>query len=180
MKNIILGLVLGIFSPAVLSDQAAPLTPEQTWDLLQEKGDQVLFVDVRDPVEIMFVGFTDAVDINIPFKLVDRNDFVEDKKRFAMNTNAEFASSIEKALRQKGLDNDALIITMCRSGSTRGKPSAEFLMQHGFTNVKYVDKGFQGDEANEGEQQGMRVVNGWMNSDLPWSPAMNPEKIYRP
>jgi hypothetical protein len=31
--------------------------------------DKVLFVDVRDPIEIMFTGFTDVVDINIPFRL---------------------------------------------------------------------------------------------------------------
>lgn len=180
MKSLLSGLIMSALSTMAFAGDAAPLTPEEAWQLVQNKGDDILFVDVRDPVEIMFIGFTDAVDINIPFKLVDRHDFVEEKKRFAMNTNPEFASGIESALREKGLNMQTLVITMCRSGSTRGKPSAEYLMKHGFTNVKYVVTGFQGDKAEAGDQKGMRVVNGWMNSGLPWSSSINPEKIYRP
>ncbi|WP_166254920.1 rhodanese-like domain-containing protein [Marinobacter salicampi] len=180
MKHLVLSLVMSTFATAAFAENAAPLSPEQTWQLLQDKGDEVLFVDVRDPVEIMFIGFTDAVDINLPFKLVDRHEFIEQKKQFAMKTNPDFVSGVEKALHDKGLDKDALVITMCRSGATRGKPSAEYLMEHGFTNVNYVETGFQGDKAKEGDQKGMRVVNGWMNSDLPWSGSINPDKIYQP
>jgi len=39
----------------------------------QKLGSQMLFVDVRGLIEIMFKGCTDSVDINIPFKLADRN-----------------------------------------------------------------------------------------------------------
>ena len=28
-------------------------------------------------------------------------------------------------------------------------------------------------------QAGLRVVNGWQNSGLPWSTKMNPAKMYR-
>lgn len=162
------------------AEEVLSLTPQETYDLVQKQGDQLLFVDVRDPVEIMFIGFTDAIDKNIPFKLADRSDFLADKGRFAMNTNPEFASQIEQALKEKGLTRDDLIITMCRSGSSRGKPSAEYLLERGFTNVKYIDHGFQGSSAKEGKQKGMRIVNGWQNDGLPWSMTLNPEKIYRP
>jgi rhodanese-related sulfurtransferase len=180
MKHLFLSLIIGLFSTSLWAGETKSLTPEQTWQLVQEKGAEILFVDVRDPIEIMFVGFADAVDINVPFKLADRYDFVAEKKHFAMKVNPEFVADIEKALQHKGLDKDALIITMCRSGSDRGKPSAEFLQEQGFTNVKYVENGFQGDKASQGQQQEMRVVNGWINSGLPWSSAINPEKIYRP
>ena len=103
------------------AEDALSLTPQETYDLVQEQGDRLLFVDVRDPIEIMFIGFTDMVDKNIPFKLADRSDFLSDKGRFAMNTNRDFASQIEEALREKGLTRDDLVITMCRSGSSRGK-----------------------------------------------------------
>lgn len=162
------------------AEEALPLTPQQTYDMVQEQGDQILFVDVRDPVEIMFIGFTDTVDKNIPFKLADRSDFLADKGRFAMNINPDFAADVEKALKEKGLNKDALIITMCRSGSSRGKPSADYLLERGFTNVKYIDHGFQGSGAKEGKKKGMRIVNGWQNEGLPWSMTLNPEKIYRP
>ncbi|PXX92315.1 sulfurtransferase [Marinobacter vulgaris] len=162
------------------AEEALALTPQETYDLVQEQGDQMLFVDVRDPVEIMFIGYTDEIDKNVPFKLVDRGEFLAEKGRFAMNTNPDFAADVEKALKEKGLDKNALVVTMCRSGSTRGKPSAEYLMERGFTNVKYIDNGFQGGGAKEGEKKGMRIVSGWQNSGLPWSMDLNPEKIYRP
>ena len=162
------------------AEEALSLTPQETYDMVQKQGDQLLFVDVRDPVEIMFIGFTDVIDRNIPFKLADRSNFLADKGRFAMNTHTEFAADVEKALKEKGLSKDDLVITMCRSGSSRGKPSAEYLMERGFTNVKYIDNGFQGGGAKEGEKKGMRIVSGWQNSGLPWSMDLNPEKIYHP
>ena len=61
----------------------------------------------------------------------------------------------------------------------RGKPSADYLLERGFTNVKYIDNGFQGSTVKDGEKKGFRVQNGWQNSGLPWSTKANPEKIYR-
>jgi len=156
------------------------VTPQQTFDLVKTQPDQMLFVDVRDPIEIMFIGFTDLAQANIPFLLADRSRFLDDKQRFVMDKNPQFAAQIEAALKAKGLNKDALIITMCRSGSSRGKPSAEYLLSQGFTNVKYIDHGFQGSGAKEGKKAGMRIVNGWQNDGLPWSMEINPEKIYRP
>ena len=42
-----------------------------------------------------------------------------------------------------------------------------------------VIDGFQGTPLKEGPQAGLRVVNGWQNSGLPWSTKMNPAKMYR-
>lgn len=180
MKPVFLSVLFSVFSTAALAGEALSLTAVETHRMVQESADEMLFIDVRDPVEIMFVGFTDSVDRNIPFTLVDRHDFSDEDSRFAMNTNADFVAGVEAALQRKGLDKTALIVTMCRSGSARGKPSAEYLTRHGFSNVKYVAKGFQGDQSAEGAQEGRRVVNGWVNSGLPWSYDINPEKIYRP
>ena len=174
-------LIFGLSVNAFANDEAMAVTPpQQTFDLVQTQPDQMLFVDVRDPIEIMFIGFTDLAQANIPFLLADRSRFLDDKQRFAMDKNPQFAAQIEAALKAKGLNKDALIITMCRSGSSRGKPSAEYLLSQGFTNVKYIDHGFQGSSAKEGKKAGMRIVNGWQNDGLPWSMEINPEKIYRP
>ncbi len=181
MKAIVLSLLMlfGLSTPALAKD-ALSLTPEAVWNIVQEDNDEILFVDVRDPVEIMFIGFTDAVDINIPFQVVDRTNFNEEKAVFSMPINPNFTRDIEKALQDKGLNKNSLIVTMCRSGSARGKPSADYLISQGFTNVKYVDHGFQGDSVKEGKNKGLRIINGWQNSGLPWSPKMNPEKIDKP
>ncbi|GHD40841.1 Rhodanese-like domain-containing protein [Marinobacter persicus] len=171
--------VFGLVTSAQ-AEEALSLTPEEVYEMTQAQGDDMLFIDVRDPVEIMFIGFTDSVDRNIPFQLVDRHEWNDEKGVFTMNINENFVSQVDEALEEKGLDRDALIVTMCRSGSARGKPSADYLLERGFTNVKYVDNGFQGGTVKEGEKKGFRVKNGWQNSGLPWSTKANPEKIYRP
>lgn len=161
--------------------QASPLglTPEATYGLVQERGEAVLFIDVRDPVEIMFVGFTDAVDANIPFLQVNRRVWDEENNRFQLEPNPQFAQQVQQALEAKGLTREATVITLCRSGSERGEPSALFLREQGFPNARFVLNGFQGDRLSEGERAGMRLKNGWQNSGLPWSPRMNPDKMHR-
>ena len=66
IQNLISGVVLSL---AVFSVQAVELaiSAEDAYAKTQQTEQPVLLVDVRDPVEIMFVGFTDAVDVNIPF-----------------------------------------------------------------------------------------------------------------
>jgi rhodanese-related sulfurtransferase len=147
--------------------------------LLKSSSDQIIFIDVRDPVEIMFTGFTDAVDSNIPYQTVDRNTWNEKKGVFMMRVNPNFVADVEALLKQKGLSKDAQIVTMCRSGSARGKPSAEFLRENGFAGAQYLIHGFQGSSTKKGGHMGMRVKNGWQNSGMPWQKKPNPEKIYR-
>jgi rhodanese-related sulfurtransferase len=147
--------------------------------LLKSSSEQMIFIDVRDPVEIMFTGFTDAVDSNIPYQTVDRTTWNEKKGVFMMRKNPNFVADVEALLKQKGLNKDAQIVTMCRSGSARGKPSAEFLRDNGFPGAQYLIHGFQGSSTKKGDHKGMRVKNGWQNSGMPWQKKPNPEKIYR-
>ena len=56
-----------------------PISAQDALAKVQQADSPVLFIDVRDPVEIMFVGFTDAVHANIPFMLVDRTRWNADK-----------------------------------------------------------------------------------------------------
>jgi rhodanese-related sulfurtransferase len=156
------------------------MTPTEAYQLVRQQGGSILFIDVRDPVEIMFTGFTDAVDRNIPLAITDPFDFDDENASFRMNFNKSFLAEVDKALAAKGLTRGSLIITMCRSGGARGLPSAELLLKNGFSKVKFVEHGFQGDVRREGPQRGQRTLNGWQNSGLPWSNRINPEKIYRP
>ena len=89
MMKIQLAVLLALTLIAVTS-QAAPepqnpkkQTPwhlyvdsSEAYAMKQEQGNKVLFVDVRDPIEIMFTGFTDVVDINVPFKLSNRSKWL--------------------------------------------------------------------------------------------------------
>jgi len=144
----------------------------------EKSGDKVLFIDVRDPIEIMFTGFTDVVDINIPFKLSNPKNWHKKKPVFEMVINQDFESLIEKALKDRGLDKSAPIIIMCRSGGTRGAPATKLLENKGYKNVYVVTDGFEGGKVKKGDKKGWRLKNGWKNSGLPWSYKLNKDKMY--
>lgn len=151
----------------------------EAYAMKQEQGNKVLFVDVRDPIEIMFTGFTDVVDINAPFKLSNRSKWNPKKPVFAMELNPDFEKEIAGALKNQGLDKSAPIILMCRSGGTRGAPSAKQLWGKGYEQVYVVTDGFEGGKIKEGERKNWRLKNGWKNSNLPWSYKLNKAKMYQ-
>jgi len=178
IQNLISGVVLSL---AVFSVQAVELaiSAEDAYAKTQQTEQPVLLVDVRDPVEIMFVGFTDAVDVNIPFMLVDRSQWNAERNIFPIKRNPEFVEQIKAELAKRGLDENTEVITMCRSGSERGEPSAKVLREAGLVNARFVVNGFQGDALSEGAQAGVRLKSGWQNSGLPWSRSLDGDKIYR-
>jgi len=118
MKSSLIALSLSMLAFAA---QAVELevTPQDAYARAQQEDAKILFVDVRDPVEIMFVGFTDAVDTNIPYLLVDRDAWNDERGAFQTNRNPKFLEQIQAELDKRGLGADTEIITMCRSGSER-------------------------------------------------------------
>lgn len=178
MKRILLTAAIGL---AGLSAQASEIgiSAQDAFAKTQQQDKSVLLVDVRDPVEIMFIGTTDVADVNIPFLLVDRSRFDEERGIFALEKNEAFADMIRAELQKRGLDENTEVITMCRSGSERGEPSAKVLREAGLPNARYVINGFQGDALKDGPQAGMRLQNGWQNSALPWTRKLDADKIYR-
>ena len=176
--SLIIFFVLGMQIKANADDSG--LSVQQLSALLQNERDNILFLDVRDPVEIMFTGFTNEVDANIPYLMVDRTTWDSDKNRFQLFQNPGFTDDVKALLEKKQLDRDAIVVTMCRSGSERGKPSADFLRANGFPNAKYLIHGFQGQMLKQGPQKGLRIQNGWQNSGLPWQTKPDPDKIYHP
>ena len=71
LKQALLIVALATLAYSANADQNGMSAQDTQTLVLQNKN--VLFIDVRDPIEIMFIGFTDAVDINIPFLMVDRS-----------------------------------------------------------------------------------------------------------
>ncbi|HRP23323.1 rhodanese-like domain-containing protein [Thauera sp.] len=178
MKRLLIAAAIGFASLAAHAADIG-ISAKETYAKIQQAEQNVLFLDVRDPVEIMFVGSTDAAHANVPFMLVDRTQWNAERGVFRLYRNPDFINQVKLELARRGLSADAEIITLCRSGSERGKPSADFLRENGFPNARYVIHGFQGDAIKEGPQAGFRLQNGWQNSGLPWSPKMSPEKIHR-
>ncbi len=153
------------------------LTAKEAYEMKQAEGDKLLFVDVREPVEIMFTGFTDVVDVNVPYMLVDPGAWNPEKPVLQMRENPDFAAGVAAAMEARGLDRNAPVIVMCRSGGTRGAPSANALRPLGLSQVYVVVDGFEGGTLKDDPRGPWRLKDGWKNSGLPWDYKMNKDKI---
>jgi rhodanese-related sulfurtransferase len=154
------------------------LTAKEAGAMKSEQGDKVLFVDVREPIEIMFTGFTEMVDVNVPFMLVNPSQWNPKKPVFLMEVNPDFAAGIEQALAKRGLGKETPVILMCRSGGDRGGPSARALDGKGYKAVYVVVDGFEGATSTADPKAPWRNVNGWKNSGWPWGYTLDREKLY--
>lgn len=151
----------------------------EAYALLQE-DERAVLIDVRDPVEIKFTGFADPTDIHVPWSLADRNTFDEDARTWPMVRNADFEAQVRARLEALGVAEDDPIIVMCRSGATRSAPGADVIHAMGYQRVYSVNDGFEGGTLKEGDSKGVRAVDGWRNSGLPWSYEVDPDVAWRP
>ena len=192
----VLCLALGMTAGTVRSDtpgtlQGKPLpakktTPQQLYLTAQEAHKmlsaapgETLFIDIRTRSEVTFVGMPGQVDFNIPFMFEDDwKAWDDEKETYKLAYNPDFISRIRKAIELKGdaKGKETRIILMCRSGK-RSAQAARILHIAGYRNVYTVIDGFEGDKLKSGERAGQRLVNGWKNSDLPWSYRLEREKL---
>lgn len=181
-------LVTGSLTTALAADAPKDPARQTSWGLYVDsreafqmktgpKGNEILLIDVRDPVEIMFTGFADTVDLNIPYMTANRHKWNDKKNVYAMEVNPAFEAQVAKALSERKLTKDAPVVLMCRSGGERGAPSAKMLEGKGYSQVYVVTDGFEGDTVKEGDKKNWRLVNGWKNSGLPWSYTLNKAKF---
>jgi len=150
-------------------------SPEVT-AFLAAKGGQTLFIDVRTPAELMFVGSTPLIDANVPLRLGPTQEFDSKKRALVLEANPNFVSEVERRLAAKSLSKSDPVILMCRSGE-RSAAAANLLTDAGFTQVYSVVDGFEGDLAKDGPDAGRRTVNGWKNKGLPWGYSLDKEKM---
>lgn len=150
------------------------VTAEEAYELMQEERDAVL-IDVRDPIEIKFTGFAEPTDIHVPWVLANRARFDDEAQTWPIVRNPDFQDQIRAELDAHDVAEDAPIIMMCRSGSTRSAPAADLLADMGYSEVYSVSDGFEGGKLAEGDSAGVRARNGWRNSGLPWSYSIDPD-----
>ena len=152
------------------------LTAADAYQVAQQE--KVLFIDVRTRAEVSFVGMPTVADANIPYMEIDNfYGWDEKKANFKLEPNSGFVNAIEDRLASKGLDKNARIIVMCRSGD-RSSGAANLLAKAGYKNVWSVIDGFEGDVAKDGPDAGKRAVNGWKNAKLPWTYSLAKDKMY--
>jgi len=153
------------------------VTASEAWDMM-EKDKKVILIDVRDPIEIMFTGFTNETDIHVPFILSNRTMKHPKKAIYGMTQNPDFLKQVEAKLVALNVSKDTAIIVMCRSGSTRSGPAADMLYAQGWKKAYTMVDGFEGSKSKTGPSKGVRDVNGWRNSGLPWGYKLNFDKMY--
>ena len=154
------------------------LAAEEVPGFLSAAHGKSLFLDVRTPAEITFVGMPPTVDANVPILLGPGAAFDEAKATLALVPNPDFLAEVERRLAARGLGRDATVVVICRSGD-RSAVAADMLAKGGFAHVWSVVDGFEGDLAKEGPEAGHRVVNGWKNKGLPWGYRLDKAKMYR-
>ena len=139
---------------------------------------EIVLVDVRDPVELKFTGYTDMTDIHVPWKIIDAGSWDEKKQSYGGHVNKGFGTDVKSRLDALDVDQQAHIIFMCRSGSTRSAPAADVLFAMGYPNVYSMVDGFEGGKAKDKPHKGARVIDGWKNAGLPWGWKLEKDVMY--
>ena len=138
------------------------LTPSDAHKALQADPG-IVFLDVRDPIEISYVGHAQGVDAIVPLRIATHK-FDPKKGSYAYRGNDNFMAEAEAAIARAGASKDTPIFLICRSGS-RSATAAKMLIEAGYTSVWNLVEGFEGDK----NDAGARAVNGWRNAGLPWA-----------
>jgi rhodanese-related sulfurtransferase len=155
------------------------LSSQEAAKFMDQNAPKTLFLDVRTPAEVMFLGMPSQADANVPY--MREPDFAvwdSTKATFKLEPNPDFISEVRRRLATKGLKPTDAIVLICRSGD-RSAAAANLLTEAGLKNVYSVVDGYEGDLAAEGPKAGQRAVNGWKNAGLPWSYKLDKTKMYK-
>lgn len=153
------------------------LTAEQAYEKTMANMDKTLFVDIRTPSELNYLGATTVMDAHVPLVLMDTTEWNDKKHRYKRSENKNFVANVDAALKKKGLSKGDDVILICRSGK-RSAAAANMLADKGYTKVYTVVDGYEGDKVKEGENKGKRMKNGWKNSALPWTYSLDKDYMY--
>jgi len=153
------------------------MTATQAYEYTDAHMDSTLFVDVRTPSELNYLGAATVMDAHVPTVFMDSSGWNDKKHRYKRKINKNFVADIGTALKKKGLSKNDTIILMCRSGKRSAK-AANMLADNGYTKVYTVVDGYEGDKVKQGPNKGKRMKNGWKNSGLPWTYSLDRDYMY--
>lgn len=139
-----------------------------------ESDPEILFVDVRDPIKITYVGHPAGLDKIVPLR-VATHDVDPSNGQYKSRENTSFLQDFERLLEERNKTLSDPIFVSCRSGA-RSAVAVQQLAKAGYTNVWNLIEGFEGDKTPEGA----RAVNGWRNAGLPRSYKLPPDVAWRP
>jgi len=153
------------------------MTSTQAYDYMMKNMDDALFLDIRTPAELNYLGATSVMDANVPSDTMDGTAWDDKKNRYVRKHNENFVVDVDVRLKAKGLKKTDTVILICRSGKRSAK-AVNVLAKAGYTKVYSVVDGYEGDKVKEGENKGKRMKNGWKNAGLPWTYSMDKDLMY--
>jgi rhodanese-related sulfurtransferase len=153
------------------------MTAEQSYKYTMDNMNKTLFVDIRTPSELSFLGVPSVMDAHVPWVLLDTSHWNDKKGNYEEVANKDFVADMDNALKKKGLSKTDTVILICRSGNRSAK-AANTLAENGYTSVYTVVDGYEGDKVKEGENKGKRMANGWKNAGLPWTYTLDKDYMY--
>lgn len=133
------------------------VVPNEAWDILAS-GARAALVDVRTAAEWTFVGLPDLASLGTEVVRVEWQDFP------AMQRNADFVASTDRALRQAGVGTDDPVFFLCRSGA-RSAAAAAAMTAFGYRRCFNIAGGFEGGRDAAGHRG---TTEGWKAAGLPW------------
>ena len=153
------------------------MTAEEAYRYTVDNRKKTLFIDVRTPSELNYLGTVSVIDAHVPLVFMDTTAWNDRKHRYQRAKNPSFVSDVDAALEEKGLDKNDTVILMCRSGS-RSARAVNLLAEAGYTRVYNMVDGYEGSKAKDGPDEGKRVINGWKNAGLPWTYSLDKDYMY--
>ena len=129
----------------------------QVWAHLKTDPGCVL-IDVRTRAEWAFVGLPDLEAIGKRIVTVEWQTFPDSR------IDPAFAGRLEQLLGTSGVNKDAELFFICRSGG-RSRMAAEAMSVAGYSRCRNVAEGFEG-PLDESRHRGKS--SGWKAAGLPW------------
>jgi len=137
------------------------LTSTKAYELLQKDG-SLLFIDVRDSVEIGLTGHPANIDAVVPIQ-IQTTQYNTTFHEFEHSNNVHFLTEMEDVLKLNDKTKNDMIIITCGSG-VRSAMAVNKLAKAGYTNVWHISDGYKGDN-----KPGLNTKNAWQLAGLPWS-----------
>lgn len=140
------------------------------------KNPSIVLIDVRDPVEITYVGHPEPMDANIPTAFVSRK-FKPKLGLYEMDPNENFVAEVSQFMERSGFDKSHPVIVACREG-IRAAAAAKLLHKAGYENVWNQIEGFEGSIDLESGRRS--TEDGWVNANLPFRYKIKPGAEWQP
>ena len=150
------------------------VTAKEAYDMWQADPEGVRILDVRSPEEYVFVGHA-PMAWNIPLAF-QSFEWDSQKKAFHWDLNPGFLPAV-----QAWADTGDTLLVSCRSGG-RSAMAINALAKAGYAAAWNIVDGMEGGQVKDPDSvfDGMRMKNGWKNSGLPWTYAIDRERMVLP